>query len=150
MPASSPASAKDRGLPRSPRAASRSAPATSGWYSEKLSGWAMYTNDSAGSAVSTPAPMPTKDGAPASRAISQASGAAMAPMSANGRADANAVGPRSQMNGTWTRDASGIQCALDAIGRTASAGIRPPTSAKIQTTSMEKPCPAASCRATST
>ena len=71
-------------------------------------------------------------------------------MSANGRAEANAVGPRSQMNGTWTRDASGIQCALDAMGSTASAGMRPPTSGKIQTTSMEKPCPAASCRATST
>ena len=27
------------------------------------------------------------------------------------------------MNGTWTRDASGIQCALDAIGSTGFAGI---------------------------
>ncbi len=94
--------------------------------------------------------MPTKDGAPASRAMSQASGAAREPMSANGRADAKAVGPSSQMNGTWTRDASGIQCALDAMGRIGSAGIRPPTSAKIQTTSIERPWPAASRRATST
>ena len=29
------------------------------------------------------------------------------------------------MNGTWTSDASGIQCALDAIGRTGFAGIGP-------------------------
>ena len=40
-PARSPARAKDRALPRRPRAARNSAPATSGWYSEKLSGWAM-------------------------------------------------------------------------------------------------------------
>ena len=54
------------------------------------------------------------------------------------------------MNGTWTSDASGIQWALDGIGRTGFAGIRPPTSAKIQMKSTLKPCPAASGRATST
>ncbi len=54
------------------------------------------------------------------------------------------------MNGTWTSEASGIQWALDGIGRTGLAGITPPTSAKIQTTSTLKPWPAASCRATST
>ena len=36
------------GAPRSPRPAIHREAATSGWYSEKLSGWAMYTNDSAG------------------------------------------------------------------------------------------------------
>ncbi len=54
------------------------------------------------------------------------------------------------MNGTWTMDASGAQWALDGIGSTGFAGIRPPTSAKIQTTSVVKPCPAASSRATFT
>ena len=110
----------------------------------------MYTNDSAGSAVRIPAPTPTIGGAPASFAISQASGAANAPAIANGIADANAVGPRSQMNGTWTSDASGIQWALDGIGRTGLAGIAPPTSGKIQMKSTLNPLPAASCRATST
>ncbi len=133
-----------------PRPAIHSEPATSGWYSEKLSGWAMYTNDSAGSAVRIPAPTATKRGAPASRPIAHASGAAVAPMNANGSADASAVGPSSQMNGTCTIDASGIQCALDAIGRTGLAGILPPTSAKIHRTSVVKPWPAASWRATFT
>ena len=149
-PASSPASTNARGRPRSPRAASHSDPATSGWYSEKLSGCAMYTNDSAGSAVNTPAAAATNGDSPASRAIAHASGAANAPANANGSADAIAVGPSSQMNGTWTIEASGIQCALDAIGSTGSAGIFPPTSAKIQTTSTLNPWPAASWRATST
>ncbi len=54
------------------------------------------------------------------------------------------------MNGTWISDASGIQWAFEAIGRTGFAGIAPPTSAKIQTTSMLKPCPLARFRATST
>ena len=110
----------------------------------------MYTNDSAGNAMRIAAPSCTIRGAPASRAMSQVSGAAVAPMIANGIADANAVGPRSQMNGTWTSDASGIQCAFDGIGRTGLAGIPPPTSGKIQTKSTLKPLPAASWRATST
>ena len=71
-------------------------------------------------------------------------------MIANGIAEAIAVGPRSQMNGTWTSDASGIQWAFDGIGRTGLAGIAPPTSGKIQMKSTLKPWPAASCRATST
>ena len=54
------------------------------------------------------------------------------------------------MNGTWTIDASGIQCAFDGIGRTGWRGIAPPTSGKIQMKSTLNPCPAASCRATST
>ena len=65
-----------------------------------------------------PAPIATDRGAPASRPIAQASGAARAPNSANGIAEAIAVGPSSQMNGTWTSDASGIQCAFEGIGRT--------------------------------
>ena len=110
----------------------------------------MYTNDRAGSAVRTPAAAATNGDSPASRAIAQASGAANAPAIANGSAEAIAVGPSSQMNGTWTIEASGIQCALDAIGSTGFAGIFPPTSAKIQTTSTLNPWPAASWRATST
>ncbi len=110
----------------------------------------MYTNDSAGKAVRIPAPIETNRGAPASRPIAHASGAASAPMNANGRADAIAVGPSSQMNGTWTIEASGIQCALDGIGRMGLAGIAPPTSGKIQMKSTLNPCPAASWRATST
>ncbi len=110
----------------------------------------MNTNESAGSAVRIPAPTATVRGAPASRPIAQASGAANAPANANGRAEAIAVGPRTQMNGTWTSDASGIQWALDGIGSTGLAGMTPPTSAKIHTTSTLKPCPAASWRATST
>ena len=54
------------------------------------------------------------------------------------------------MNGTWTSEASGIQWALDGIGRTGLAGILPPTSAKIQMKSMLKPWPAGERRATST
>ena len=110
----------------------------------------MNTNDSAGNAVRMPAPIETERGAPASRPIAHASGAASAPMSANGSAEAIAVGPRSQMNGTWTSDASGIQWALEAIGRTGFAGIMPPTSAKIQMKSTLNPWPDASWRATST
>ena len=71
-------------------------------------------------------------------------------MSANGSAEAKAVGPRSQMNGTWMNDASGIQWALLGIGRTGSAGRTPPTSAKIQTKSTSNPWPSAIARATST
>ncbi len=82
--------------------------------------------------------------------MSHASGAAREPTSANGSAEANPVSPSSQMNGTWTRDASGIQCALDGIGRTGFAGIAPPTSGKIQMKSTVKPLPAASSRATFT
>ena len=101
-------------------------------------------------AVRTPAPTATTAVAPASRPIAQVSGAASAPMSANGSAEAIAVGPSSQMNGTWTIEASGIQWAFDGIGRAGSAGILPPTSAKIQMKSTLKPWPAASDRATST
>ena len=54
------------------------------------------------------------------------------------------------MNGTWTSEASGIQWALLGIGSVGSAGIVPPTSAKIQMKSTWRPCPAATARATST
>src|SRR5512140_3390488 len=93
----------------------------------------------AGIAPRIPAPRATRREAPASRAIPRAIGAANAPQIANGRADASAVGPRSQTNGTWTIDASGIQWPLLAIGRIGFAGSVPPTSAKIQTKSTEKP-----------
>ena len=110
----------------------------------------MYTNDSAGRAVRTPAETATNPDVPASRAMAQASGAASAPRIANGSQDAAAVGPSSQMNGTWTSEARGIQWALDAIGRTGLAGIPPPTSGKIQMKSTARPWPAASSRATFT
>src|SRR5213593_4071039 len=94
-----------------------------------------------GIATRTPAPIAMTGGAEASRAIAQVSGAAVAPISANGNADATGVTPRIARNGTWTIEASGIQCALDGIGRTGFAGIPPPTSGKIQIRSMLKPWP---------
>src|SRR5262245_41423563 len=110
----------------------------------------MYTADNPGIAIRIPAPIATSREALASRAIAHVSGAAVAPISANGNAEAKAVGPRTQMNGTWISDASGIQCAFEGIGSTGFAGIVPPTSAKIQTTSTLNPSPRASVRATST
>ncbi len=110
----------------------------------------MYTTDSTGTAARTPAPIATESRAFASRAIAHVSGAAMAPISANGRADAQATLPKRSRNGTWTMDASGIQWALDGIGSVGSAGMVPPTSGKIQTASMLNPFPAATDRATST
>src|SRR5689334_2011915 len=104
---------------------------------------------SAGNAVSTPAPTATNRLAPASRPIAHASGAASAPKSANGSAAAVAFDPNNHRNGTWTIDASGIQCAFDGIGSTGFAGILPPTSAKIQTKSTLNPRPAAREFATS-
>ena len=104
----------------------------------------------AGTAARIPAPSATHREAPASSAIPRAIGAASAPQIANGSAEANAVGPSSQMNGTWTSDANGIQCPKLAIGRTGFAGRVPPSSAKIQTKSTEKPWPAARLRAAST
>ena len=38
-------------------------------------------------------------------------------MSANGSAAAQATSPKSARNGTWTIEASGIQCAFDGMGR---------------------------------
>ena len=46
------------------------------------------------------------------------------------------------MNGTWTSDASGIQWALEGMGRVPTAG-RPPVSTKFQMKSTLKPWPAA-------
>ena len=73
-------------------------------------------------AVRIPAPTATVRDAPASRAKPQMSGAARAPISANGSAAAHATSPKIDRNGTWTIDASGIQCAFEGIGRTGSAG----------------------------
>ena len=91
-----------------------------------------------GSRPGSPAPIATARRAPASRAIAQVSGAAVAPINANGRADAQATSPKASRNGTWIKDASGIQWAFDGIGRTGSAGRTPPTSGKIQIKSMLK------------
>ena len=77
-------------------------------------------------------------------------GAAIAPISANGSASAQATSPKTAMNGTWTIEARGIQWAFDGIGSIGSAGILAPTSAKIQTKSMLKPVPAWRLLATST
>ena len=101
-------------------------------------------------AVRNPAPMATARRAPASRATAHVSGAAVAPISANGSADAQATLPKTMRKGTWTNDASGIQWAFEGMGRTGFAGSTPPTSGKIQTRSMLNPWPAASDRATST
>ena len=106
--------------------------------------------DRSGIATRTPAPTDTNVRAPASRAIAQVSGAAIEPMSANGSADAQATSPKIARNGTWTIDASGIQWALDGIGRVGTAGILPPTSGKIQMKSTLNPWPAWRARATST
>ena len=82
--------------------------------------------------------------------MAQVNGAASEPISANGAADAHATFPNTARNGTWTMDASGIQWAFDGIGNVGSAGMTPPTSAKIQTKSTLKPCPDWRARATST
>ena len=49
-------------------------------------------------------------------------GTASAPSSQNGRLEASQVGPRSQMKGTCTIAASGIQCASAGIGSVPTAG----------------------------
>src|SRR5260221_13221610 len=90
----------------------------------------MNGSDRAGIAVRIPAPTAIDGRTPASRPIDHARGAASDPMRANGSAEANGVGPRSQMNGTWTIDASGIQWALLGIGRTGTAGGVSPRPAK--------------------
>ena len=100
--------------------------------------------------MSRPAPRATSRRAPASVANAQVIGAASEPISANGRAEAQAVGPRTARNGTWTSEASGIQWALLGIGRTGWAGSEPPRSTNVQMKSMLKPCPAWSARATLT
>ncbi len=82
--------------------------------------------------------------------MNQVRGAVSEPMRIIGRADAHAVGPSSQMNGTCKNDESGSQWAFEAIGRIAGSGIRPPTSAKIQTKSTSRRPVAASDLATST
>ncbi len=142
-PTRSPAAAYDFVSPRSPRAANHRVAATSGWKIAKFSGCGMNTVPAAGMAARTAAPSCTVREAPMSRAISQVSGAASEPMSTIGSADAIAVAPMSTMNGAWMNDARGSQCAFDGMGRTASAGNLPPTSAKIQTKSTFSPCPLA-------
>ncbi len=82
--------------------------------------------------------------------MAQISGAAVAPMIANGRAEAKGPTPKSARNGTWTMDANGIQWALDGMGSDGSGGMPPPTSGKIQMKSMLKPSPACRLFATST
>ena len=74
-------------------------------------------------AIRTPAPTATTALAPASRAIAQVSGAAVAPIRTKGAADAHGCGPNRARNGTWTSAASGIQWPNAGIGRVGSAGI---------------------------
>ena len=64
--------------------------------------------------------------------MNQVSGEVAAASTQKGRADAIAVGPSSQMNGTCTSAASGIQWAFEGMGSTPSAGSMPPTSTKFQ------------------
>ena len=110
----------------------------------------MKTVPAAGIAARTPAPTWIVFEAPTSRAIAHVRGAASEPMSTIGSAEAMAVGPMTATNGAWMKDASGSQWALEGIGNTASAGMDPPTSAKIQTNGTVSPSPDASDRATST
>ena len=139
MPTSSPARTYERTSPRRPRAASHRVAATSGWKIAKFSGCDMNTVPAAGMAASTPAATCTSGVEPASRAMAQVSGAAVAPMSTSGSAEAMAFGPRRTMNGAWMNEARGSQWAFDGMGRTGSAGRWPPTSAKIHTKSTDRP-----------
>jgi len=52
------------------------------------------------------------------------------------------------MNAADTMEVSGIQCPFDGTGSTGLAGIRDPTSRKLQITGELKPCPVASRCAT--
>ena len=149
-PASRPAIANERESPFSPRAVSHSVAATSGWRIAKFSGWPRKTVAAPGTAERTPAATPTIGRQPASRAMSQVSGATSEPSRIPGIALARAVGPRSEMNGAWRKLSSGSQWAFDGIGSTAGFGRWLPTSAKIQTKSTFRPWPAAIARATST
>ena len=63
------------------------------------------------------APIAMAGRAPMSRAMNQVSGAAVAPMSANGMSDTQAAVPSTAMNGSWMSDARGSQWALLGIGR---------------------------------
>jgi hypothetical protein len=75
----------------------------------KLSGWPRKGETAAGTATSRAAEMAPGIDRPASRPMNQVKGEVAAAMSQKGTADAAAVGPSSQMNGTWTSAASGIQ-----------------------------------------
>jgi hypothetical protein len=66
-------------------------------------------------------------------------GAARAPMRMKGRDEASGVGPSSQIVGSWTSEARGIQWPLLGIGSVGPAGIRPPTSTNDQMKSTLKP-----------
>ena len=98
----------------------------------KLSGWPRNGETVAGTATSSAAAAAALAASPASRPMNQVSGALAAASSQNGRAEATAVGPSSQMDGTWTSAASGIQWAFAGMGSTPSAGSVPPTSTKFQ------------------
>ena len=86
----------------------------------------------AGMATSRAAAAAPLAASPASRPMNQVSGALAAARSQNGRAEAIAVGPSSQIDGTWMSAASGIQWALEGMGSTPSVGSLPPTSTKFQ------------------
>ena len=129
---------------------SHSTAVPSGWYSARLSGWAMNRVAAAGTATAMPASRATRGEQPISRARSHVIGAASEPAIKNGMADASEVGPRSHIVGSWMIAASGIQWALLGIGKMGCAGIRPPTSTNDQMKSILKPCPAWRARATST
>ena len=131
-PTTTPPMANARRSPRRPRPHSHRASAPRNMKMAKLSGWPTNGEMPAGTATSSPAIAACQEGMPASRPISQVSGATAAPTSQNGRPDATFVGPSSQMNGTCSNAASGIQCAFDGIGRMPSSGSMPPTSTKFQ------------------
>ena len=79
-----------------------------------------------------PAPTACQRASPASRAMNQVSGAVAALAIQKGSADASGVAPSTQMKGTWTSAASGIQWAFEGMGRTPASGSAPPTSTNPQ------------------
>ena len=143
-PTSTPPTANARRSPRSPRAHAHSASVPSSMNSPKLSGWDRKGSTQRGHRDHEPGRgrLPARQAA--SRPIQQVTGAVAALASQNGRADASGTAPSSQMKGTWTSEARGIQWAFDGMGRTPVAGSVPPVSTKFQMNSTWKPWPAAS------
>ena len=58
-------------------------------------------------------------------------------------------GPKTAIEAAATIELSGIQCALLGTGRTAGSGMTLPTSMKLHSTGVVKPCPSARRWATS-
>jgi hypothetical protein len=105
------------GIPLSPRAPIHNDARTSGWNSEKLSGWTMYTIEQ------------HRDGDEDAGTERDPVGRSSIPGHGPGQRRGDGSDERegqcrrpwrrrraSQMNGTWTSEARGIQCAFEGIG----------------------------------